>query len=185
MLLLSLSIICIMCVRGVETGVKKMSPCEILKNKNGIIVIYWPSTEPSIKRWTCVNKRKNSGSRWMLDNNIARCTDDSSQLETRCRSESQRQTESFGPSVTHGWATPAKIRKKSCYGREKNLGQYSNLSLSPVHLSRTTNITLLKIKCEILYFYKEVYSFVHWSSSLQLIMCYVLTCWPGQKCLSR
>ena len=24
---------------------------------------YWPSTEPSIKRWTCVNKQRNSGNR--------------------------------------------------------------------------------------------------------------------------
>ena len=32
------------------------------------IVIYWPSTEPSNKRCTCVNKRKNSGSRWILEN---------------------------------------------------------------------------------------------------------------------
>ena len=29
-----------------------------------INVIYWPSTEPSIKRCTCVNKWKNSGSVW-------------------------------------------------------------------------------------------------------------------------
>ena len=36
-------------------------------------VIYWPSTEPSIKRCTCVNKRRNSGSRWMSNNYITRC----------------------------------------------------------------------------------------------------------------
>ena len=111
-------------------------------------VIYWPSTELSIKRCTCVNKRKNSGSRWTLNNNITRCTDNSSQLGTRCRSESQQQTERFGPSVIHGWATPAKMRKKCCYGHEKNLGQYSSLSPSPTHLSHTTNITLSRIKCE-------------------------------------
>ena len=52
-------------------------------------VIYWPSTEPSIKRCTCVNKRKNSGSRWTLENNITRCRGGSSQLETGCRSENQ------------------------------------------------------------------------------------------------
>ena len=95
-----------------------------------VIVIYWPSTEPSIKRCTCVNKRKNSGGRWALNNNITRYTDDSSQLETRCRSESQQQTEGFGPSVTHGWATPAKMRKKCCYGCKKNLGQYSSVPVS-------------------------------------------------------
>ena len=49
-------------------------------------------------------------------------------------------------------------------------GQYSSLSPSPTHLSHITNITLSRIKCERLYFYKEVYSFVHWSSSSCLIM---------------
>ena len=73
------------------------------------------------------------------------------------------QTEGFEPSVTHGWATPAKMRNKCCYG-QKNLGQNNSLSPSPTHLSHTTNITLSRIKCERLYFYKDVYSFVHWSS---------------------
>ena len=36
-------------------------------------VIYWPSTKPSIKRCTCVNKQRNSGSRWASDNYITRC----------------------------------------------------------------------------------------------------------------
>ena len=36
-------------------------------------VIYWPSTMPSIKRCTFVNKRRNSGSRWTSDNYITRC----------------------------------------------------------------------------------------------------------------
>ena len=65
-------------------------------------VIYWLSTKRSIKRCTCVNKRKNSGSRWALNNNITRCTDGLCQLGTRCWSDSQRQTEGFGLSVTHG-----------------------------------------------------------------------------------
>ena len=121
-------------------------------------VIYWPSTEPSIKRCTCVNKRKNSGSRRTLDNNI---TDGSSQLETRCWSESQRQTEGFRPSVTHGWATPVKMTKKCCYGREKNSGRYSSLSPSPTSLSHTTNITFSRIKCERYIFIKKcVRSFI-------------------------
>ena len=81
------------------------------------IVIYWPSTEPSIKRCTCVNKRKNSGSKRTLENNTTRCPDGLSLLETGCRSENQLQTEGFGPLVTPGWATQAKMRKKYCYGR--------------------------------------------------------------------
>ena len=96
-------------------------------------VTYWPWTEPSIKRCTCVNKRKNSGSRWELNNNITRRTDSLNQLETRCR---------------------------IC----------SSLSPSTTHLSRTRNITLSRIKCERYIFYKEVCLFVHWSSSLCLIM---------------
>ena len=89
-------------------------------------------------------------------------------METRWRSESQRQTEGFGPSVTHGWATPAKMRRKKCCYGQKNLGQYSSMSPSPAHPSHTTTITLSRIKCERLYFYKEVYSFVHWSSYIML-----------------
>ena len=33
---------------------------------------------------------------------------------------------------TEGWATPAKMRKKCCYGHKKKLDQYSSLSLSPL-----------------------------------------------------
>ena len=75
-------------------------------------VIYWPSTEPSIKRYSSVNKRKNSRSRWILDYNITRCPDGSRQSETGCRSEKQLQTESSGPSLTHGWATPSQDEKE-------------------------------------------------------------------------
>ena len=46
-------------------------------------VIYWPKTELSVKRCTCVNKRKNSGSRWMLENNITRCLGGSSSVGDR------------------------------------------------------------------------------------------------------
>ena len=128
-----------------QTPVKK----HLLKLMWKTLVIYWPSTEPSIKRYTCVNKRKN------------RCTYGSSQLEKRCRSESQRHTEGFGPSVSHGWATPAKMRKKCCYGCEKNLGQYSRLSSSPTHLSLTTNITLSRVKYErYIFIRKYIRSFI-------------------------
>ena len=60
-------------------------------------VIYWLWTEPSIKRCTCVNKRKNSGSSWTIDNNITRCPDGSSQLESRCRSETSCRQRALGP----------------------------------------------------------------------------------------
>ena len=58
----------------------------------------------------------------MLENNITRSPGGSSQLETGCQSENQLQIEGFGPSVTPGWTTLAKMQKKCCYGREKNLG---------------------------------------------------------------
>ena len=130
-------------------------------------VTYWPSTEPSTKRCICVNKRKNSESRWTSNKNITRTQTawvswSWSQLGTRCRIESQRQIEGFGASVTRGWATPAKMRKKCCYC-QKNLGQY--VAVCPrLQLTCHTQLTstLSRIKCEI-YFYKEVCSFVHWS----------------------
>ena len=85
--------------------------------RNVTIVKYWPSTELSIKRCTCVDKRKNSRSRWVLENNITRCPGGSSQLETGRQCENQQQIEGFGPLVTPSWATQAKMRKKCCYGQ--------------------------------------------------------------------
>ena len=91
-------------------------------------VIYSPSTEQSIKRCTCVNKRKNSGSRWTLNNNITRCTDGSSQLETRCRSENQSQTEGFAALSDPRLSNLAKMRKKCCYGRGRT---WVNIAVCP------------------------------------------------------
>ena len=70
-----------------------------------IYVIYWPSTEPSIKRCTCV-----------------------SQLKIGCRSDSQLQIGGFGSLVTPGWANQAKMRKKYCYGRRRN---WVNIAVRP------------------------------------------------------
>ena len=58
-------------------------------------VIYWPSTEPSIKRCTCVNKLKKSGSRWTLRKNIDRVPVAISQLRQECQNENQ---------LAEGWA---------------------------------------------------------------------------------
>ena len=77
--------------------------------------------------------------------------------------------ESFGPSVTHGWATQLRWERSAAMVR-RTLGKYSSLSPSPAHLSHTRNITLSRRKSERLYFYKDVYSFVHSSSSLLLTM---------------
>ena len=61
-------------------------------------------------------------------------------------------------------SNPSQGEEEVLLCREKNLGQYSSLSPFPAHHSHTTNITLSKIKSEKLYFYKEMYLFVHWSS---------------------
>ena len=100
-------------------------------------VVYWPSTEPSIKRCACVNKRKNSGIRWTLENNITRLPSGSSQWETGCRSENQLQTEGSGPLVILGWATQVKMRKKCCYGRGRT---WVNIAVRPcLHAFLTHN----------------------------------------------
>ena len=99
-------------------AVSRMSGSSNLDSFHNECVIYWSSTEPSIKRCTCVNKWKNSESRWALENYITRCPDGLRQLETGCRSETQLQTADFGSLVTPNWATQAKMRKKCCCGRE-------------------------------------------------------------------
>ena len=146
-----------------ETDVKKNSICRILKNKNAMIVIYWSSTEPSIKRCTCVNKRKNSGRRWALNNNITRAQTAWVSWRQDAELRASGRQRALGPQ----WPT---VKQPSQDEKEVLLGQYSSLSPTPAHLSYTTNINPFENKmCEI-YFYKEVCSFVHWSSSLLLLM---------------
>ena len=111
------------------------------------LVIYWPSTEPSVKRWTCVNKRKKSGNRWTYESIYAGACGSAVSWDRNAKVRTSLQTEGFGHSVTHGWATLAKMQK-CCYGQEKNLGQYSSPSLSPLISYTQRNITLWKIKCE-------------------------------------
>ena len=139
-------------------------------------VIYWALTELSIKRCICVNKWKSSGSRWALDNNITRCPGQFKSVGDRMPK--------WEPAPDRGlWAisdprlsNPAKMRKKCCYGQRRTWGQYSSLSPSPTHLSHTTNITPSRIKWERLYFYKAVYSFVHWSSYIMFDYVSAYTC---------
>ena len=73
--------------------------------------------------------------------------------------------------------------RKKCRNGQKNFESIcSSLSPSPTHLSHTTNINHFENKVWEIYFYKEVCSFVHWSSSLlltpfPLIFIYVLCMW--------
>ena len=121
-----------------------------------LYVIYWPSTEPSIKRCTCVNKRKNSGSRWTLDDDITRCPVRFELVGDRMPAEWEPAPDTgLGPTMLHGWATQAKMRKKCCYGRRRTWGQYSSLSPSPTLFSHITNITLSRIKCKRYIFIKN------------------------------
>ena len=61
------------------------------------------------------------------------------------------------------FSSPARMRKKCCYG-QKNLGSIcTSLPPSPTHLSHTTNINPFENKVWEVYFYKKVCSFVLWS----------------------
>ena len=127
------------------------------------IVTYWPLTKPSIKRCTCVNKWKNSGSRWVLNKNITRAQTAWASWGQDAEVRASGRQRALGPQ----WPTveqPQPRWGKSAAMVRRTWGQYSSLSPSPAHLSHTTTITPSKIKCERLHFYKEVYSFVHWSS---------------------
>ena len=78
------------------------------------------------------------------------------------------------PSATPGWATPAKMWKKCCYGQEK---KWINIAVCPClhssHLSYTTETSLNPIEnkvWEIHIVINKYVSFVHWSSSLSLLI---------------
>ena len=129
-------------------------------------VVYWPSTEPSIKRCTCVNKRKQVNVRQLYNQvpQTARASSSSScrwsQLGTSCRSESQRQDPQW-PTVEQ---PQPRWRRSAAMVARRTLGQNNSLSPSPTHLSHTRNINPLENKVWEIYFYKEVCSFVPWSS---------------------
>ena len=144
-----------------------------------VCVTYWPSTEPSIKRCTCVNKWKQVEVR-QLYNQVPQtawvsssCSWSSSsscswsQLGDKMPAwESACRLGACGPQ----WPTIEQTQPR--WGRRaamvrRTLGQYVAVCPpSPTHFSHATNITLSRIKCKRYIFYKEVCSFVHWSSSL-------------------
>ena len=128
-----------------------------------IYVIYWPSTEPSIKRCTCVNKRKNSGSRWTLNNNIT-----STQMVWVCWRHAE---------VRATGRERAIVEQPSQVEKEVLLAQYNSLSPSPTHLSHTTNITLSRIKYERYIFIKKcVCSFIEVHHYVWLCSEYICIC---------
>ena len=110
-------------------------------------VTYWPLTKLSIKRCTCVNKRKQVGVKQKYNQD----TDGLSQLELESVGDKMPNWE---PAAHKGlWAlsdpwlsNPAKVRKKCCYG-QKNMGQ--NIAVCPnLQLTSHTQPTssLLRIK---------------------------------------
>ena len=111
---------------GGLTTLQRWSQCTQLSHPN---VIYWPSTEPSIKRCTCVNKRKKSGSRWLLNNDITRAhtvwVSWGQDVELRA---SGRQR-ALGPQ----WPT---VEQPCQDEKEVLLGQYSSLFPSPAQLNQ-------------------------------------------------
>ena len=123
--------------------------------------------------------RTPTGSRWISDNYITRCHRRLELVSSvpvavgviwgqdACV-RINLQTEGLRPSVTHGWAAqPECERSAAMVRRTLYIAVFPRLQLTS-HAQGTS--TLSRIKCERLYFYKEVCSFVHWSSSLLLTM---------------
>ena len=86
-----------------------------------LFVSYWPSTEPSIKRCTCVNNRKNSGSRWAWYNNITRCSGRFESVGGKMPTWQPAADRGLWALSDAGLSNPAKMRKKCCYC-QKNIG---------------------------------------------------------------
>ena len=73
------------------------------------------------------------------------------------------------------WPT---VEQPSQDEKEVLLCQYSSLFPSPAHLSHTTNINPFENKVWEIYFYKEVCSFIHWSSYIifDYVSAYICIC---------
>ena len=81
-------------------------------------------------------------------------------------------------------SSPAMMRKKCCYG-QRNFGSIcSSLSPSSTLLSHTRNINFFENKVWEVYFSKEECSFVHWRSSLCLIMFRMYYIFDTYSCIT-
>ena len=138
------------------------------------LVSYWPSTEPSIKRCTCLNKRNQVGVKQKYNQD----TDGLSQLEIGCqRSENQLQTEGLSPQ----WPSVEQPRPR--WGRSaamvrRTLGQYvavcPRLQLTS-HTQPTS--TLSRVKCERYILIKKcVRSFIEVCHYVWLCSAYICIC---------
>ena len=132
-------------------------------HESNIIVIYWPSTEPLIKICTCVNKRKNSRSRWSWDNNITRCPGRFELVGVKMPK--------WKPATDRGlWAlsnprlsNPSQDEEEVMIWSEELGSIKQSVPVSSSSLTHQKHNPFENKVWEI-YFYKEVYSFVHWSS---------------------
>ena len=101
-------------------------------------------TEPSIKRCTSVNKRKNSGSRWTTDNYITRGPRWFESVEPSWRQDAELRTSGRKMALGPQWPTvdqPQPRWGRSAAMVRRTFGSIcSRLSPSSTHLSHTSNI---------------------------------------------
>ena len=175
LLLLSWRIICNMCVWGGWRRTWRKISREILKNNYGMIVIYSPSTQPSIKKQVHpVEDIKVSPwrvefgaiaaptrSRWMSNNYITGCHRQLQLVGVRIAvqgSENQLQTEGLGLQDPR-LSSPAEWEISAAIVRG-TWGQYVAIcSITNSPLTHNPFATLSNKVWEV-YFSKEVYSFV-------------------------
>ena len=128
------------------------------------IVIYWPSTESSIKRCTCVKKQKKTGKQVGIIKEYTQVPEAIKLVGDRnAWVRTSLQIEGCSPQ----WPKQATMWKKCCYGQEKNLGQYSSLSLSLL-ISHTLQ-KHWEQSVRDLFLLRSVFV-RHWSSSLSLLI---------------
>ena len=122
----------------------------------------------------------------MSENNITRCPDGLGQLETGYRRENQLADWGLcGPQWPMVEQTSQDAKEVLLWS--KNSVQYSSLSLSPTHLSHTTNITITRIKCERYIFIKCVRSFieVRIKCLFMFLLIFVLRLYNSTNCRGK
>ena len=140
-----------------------------------------------VKRCTCVNKWRNSGSRWAWDNYITRCHRWLGSVPVPVgvgvswgQDASMRislQTEGLWPSVTYGWAAQPECERSAAMIR-RTWVQY--VAVCP-HLQLTSHTqptsTLSRIKCERYIFIKKcVRSFIEVVHYRLIVSAYICIC---------
>ena len=150
-------------------------------NQQGLVnsfVIYWPSTKPSIKRFTCVNKRKNSGSSWTLNTYITRAQT----VWVSWRQDAELRASGRQRALAPQWPTveQPKMRKKYCL---VNIAVCPRLQLIS-HTQPTS--TLSRINCEKYIFIKKcARSFIEVRPYCWLCSAYICICIMSMQHISQ